>query len=192
MAVATLIAFFLALTAPAHAGPIFMGPTTSQTFGFTDQLGGTTMTLAFDGTNYWSSSGGSNFGFRYAQYDSSGTLISTFSPGLDFRSVFTDSAADVFARTCCNPTSNSHVVFKQSSPGVFAPHVTLATNSLDFQSAVVLNGAGTEYVAHGPAGGGGTISRWDLSGASLGTVSLTGYGSASRATRAFVIWMETV
>jgi len=161
-------AFFLALAAPAHAGPIFMGPTTSQTFGFTDQLGGTTMTLAFDGTDYWSSSGGSNSGVRYAQYDSSGVLISTFSPGLDFRSVFTDSAGDVFARTYA-----SRLIFKQSSPGVFAAHVTLATNLLGSQSAVVLDGAGAEYVAHA----GGTISRWDLSGASLGTVSLTGYGS---------------
>jgi hypothetical protein len=44
---------------------------------------------------------------------------------------------------------------------------------LDAQSSVVLNSAGTEYDAMS----GGLVSRWALNGSSLGSVSLSGFGS---------------
>src|SRR5262249_27551808 len=59
-------------------------------FSFSNALFPTTMTLAFDGTHYWSCSGGTTDGERLAQYDLSGNLIARFAPGLDFRSVFAD------------------------------------------------------------------------------------------------------
>jgi len=50
--------------------------------------------------------------------------------------------------------------------------VTLSGGTLDSQSQVEYNSDGTEYIAHQ----GGTISRWDLSGNFLGSVSLSGFG----------------
>lgn len=136
---------------------------------FADQLGSTTMTIAFDGTNYWSSSGGGPGGTRYAEYTSSGSLVATFAPGLDFRSVFTDAGGNVYAREYSNPT-----IFKQTSPGVFAPSgIVLSGGPLDAQSAVVFNGAGTEFIAMQA----GTVSRWNTLGTYLGSVTLSGWGS---------------
>lgn len=127
------------------------------------------MTLAFDGTNYWSSSGGSPGGTRLARYNSSGSLSGAFAPGLDFRSVFTNSAGDVFARAY-----NDSTIYEQNTPGSFSPSgVTLAANSLDVQSSVVLNGPNSEFIAQS----GGVVRRWDLSGNALSSTSLIGFGS---------------
>lgn len=136
---------------------------------FSDALGGTTMTIAFDGTHYWASTGGNSGGLRYAQYDSSGNLLSTYAPGLDFRSVFTDYQSTVYARAYSNRT-----IFVQTSPGVFADSgVQLSGGHLDSQSSVVLNGDETEFVAFDN----GVLSRWNRSGTHLGSVSFTGWGS---------------
>lgn len=129
---------------------------------------GIQMTIAFDGTNYWSVSGGGPDLVREAQYDAAGNFVATYSPGLDFRSDFTDSAGNLYARSYADPT-----IYKQTSPGVFAPYVTLAGGALDVQSSVVLNGAGTEYIAFSA----GTLSRWDLAGNALSAVTFSGYGS---------------
>lgn len=154
----------------AQAGILFAPSYNASTI-FTDGLGETSMTIAYDGTNYWSSSGGNVGGNRYAQYDGSGNLLATYAPGLDFRSVFTDASGNVYARQFANPT-----IYKQTAPGVFAPSgVSLTGGTLDDQSSVVFNGLGTEYVANGF----GTVSRWDTSGNSLGSVSLSGFGSVS-------------
>ncbi len=150
------------------AAPIFnVSYNASSTFA--DALGDTTMTLAFDGVNYWSTSGGSTAGNRYAQYTAAGALVGTFAPGLDFRSVFTDAAGEVYARQFNNPT-----IYKQSSPGVFSSFATLTGGSLDEQSSVVLNSDGTEYIAMS----GGNVSRWNLDGTFLGSLALVGFGGA--------------
>jgi uncharacterized repeat protein (TIGR01451 family) len=130
----------VAITAPPATQPgcpfptNFMASTT-----FTDGLGETTMPLAFDGTNFWSSSGGGPSGNRFARYDAAGTLLNTYAPGLDFRSVFTTATGTVLARAYNDP-----VIYQQNAPGVFVNSgVTLTGGTLDNQSAVVLNGAGT-------------------------------------------------
>lgn len=141
-----------------------------QTSTFTDALGGTTMTITFDGTHYWTSSGGSTGGQRLAEYSASGTLVSKFSPNLDFRSIFTDGAGQVFARQYSNAT-----IYHQTSPGVFAAAVTLTGASINSQSAVVLNTAGTSYIAQSA----GTVTTFALSGAFQATRTLVGWGAVS-------------
>jgi hypothetical protein len=125
--------------------------------------------MAFDGSNYWSCSGGTPSGLRLARYDTNGNVLGTYSPGLDFRSVFTDGAGVILARAYADPT-----IYRQYSPGVFVPSgVTLAGGSLDLNSAVMMNAAGTEYVALSN----GVVSRWNPAGTFIGAVSLQGFGT---------------
>ncbi len=51
--------------------------------------------------------------------------------------------------------------------------MTLNGGTLDSQSQVEYNSAGTEYIAHHR----GTVSRWDGRGNFIGSVALSGYGS---------------
>jgi hypothetical protein len=142
-----------------------------NSFTFSNGLGETTTGLTFDGTNYWSCSGGSHNGARFANYDTNGALISTNSPGLDFRSVFTDANGAVLARQY-----DDNIIYQQTAPGVFTPSgIALTGGNLDAQSAVVLNGAGTAYLAMSS----GVVSRWDPDGDFLGTVNLQGFGAVS-------------
>lgn len=137
-----------------------------KTFADAANLSQTRMTLAWDGTNYWTSSGGGGSGNRLAQYNSSGSLLNLYQPGLDMRSIFTDGSGTLFARQF-----NDSMVYRQVAPGSFASHVALVGGTLDAQSAVIL--AGNEYRAMIS----GNVSRWDLSGNFLGSITLSGFGS---------------
>ena len=128
----------------------------------------TRMTLAFDGTHYWSVTGGNTGGIREAQYTAGGAFLANYSPGLDFRSIFADAGGDVFARAF-----NNRTIYQQTAPGVFTPVTMLVGGALDAQSAVVLNGAETEYLAANA----GIVSRWSLAGNFLGSINLVGFGS---------------
>jgi hypothetical protein len=98
-------------------------------------------------------------------------LLASYSPGLDYRSVFTRADGTLLARAY-----NSGVIYQQTSPGVFVSSgVTLTGGTLDAQSSVVLNGASTEFQAMS----GGVVSRWSTNGAYLGSVTLSGFGSLS-------------
>jgi hypothetical protein len=153
------------------SAPIVTGFSIHTNVTFTDALTATTIGMAFDGTNYWSCSGGSSSGVRLACYGLSGTLVSTYSPGLDFRSVFIRADGTLMARAF-----NSGVIYQQTSPGVFASTgITLAGGTLNSQSSVVLNSAGNEYQAMSS----GLISRWSTNGTYLGSVTLSGFGSLS-------------
>lgn len=153
----------------ARAQPgIFSSPTYAATKSITDALTDTTMGLTNDGANYWGVSGGSNDGVREAMYNSAGTNTGLFQPGLDFRSIFTNTTGDVFARQYGDPT-----IYKQTSPGVFAPVVTLIGGNLDDQSSVVFGPNDSEYDAMS----GGVVTRWDLNGNLIGDVGLTGFGT---------------
>ncbi len=140
----------------------------SFTFMDASSLEQTRMTAANDGINYWSSSGGSTFGLRLAQYDSVGSLLATYAPNLDIRSIFTDDAGNLYARQFADP-----IIYQQTAPGMFVPFVTLSGGTLDVQSAVVLNSDRTAYIAMSA----GTVSQWDSTGTFLGTVALSGYGT---------------
>jgi hypothetical protein len=149
--------------------PVITGISVHTNVVFTDALASTTMGMTFDGTNYWSCSGGGSSGVRLAQYSLTGALVATYSPGLDFRSVFTQPDGTLRARAY-----NNNVIYQQTSPGTFGPSgVTLTGGTLDAQSAVVLNGTGTEFDALS----GGVVSRWNTNGNYLGLVNLIGFGA---------------
>ena len=149
--------------------PVITGFSIHTNVTITDVLTSTSTGMAFDGTNYWACSGGSSVGVRLARYTSSGALVATYSPGLDFRSVFTRADGTLLARAF-----DSGVIYQQTRPGVFAASgTTLTGGSLSSQSAVVLNAAGTEYQAMN----GGLVSRWSTNGTYLGSVALSGFGS---------------
>ena len=151
--------------------PIITGFSVHTNVTFTDGLTVTTMPMAFDGTNYWSCSGSSTGGVRLARYNLTGALLATYSPGLDFRSLMTSANGILLARAY-----NDNSIYQQTSPGVFVNSgITLAGSTLNLQSSVVLNGAGTEYDAMYA----GVVSRWSTNGTYLGAVSLIGYGTLS-------------
>jgi hypothetical protein len=137
---------------------------------FTDKLMATSMPLTWDGTSYWSSSGGSPAGVREAQYNAAGTLLNTYQPNIDFRSVFTkgNNTSPVYSKGY-----NSNIVQVQTAPGVFANSVTLVGGTLDPQSSVFWNENATELFAMS----GGTVTRWTPAGVLIGTVTLAGFGN---------------
>ena len=149
--------------------PIITGFSTHPNVVFTDVLASTTMGLTFDGTNYWSCSGGGPTGVRLASYSLTGVMVTNYSPGLDFRSLFIGPGGIVMARAF-----NTNAIYEMTNPGAFAPSgVTLSGGALSSQDAVVLNGAGTEFDVINS----GVISRWSTNGSYLGTVNLTGFGT---------------
>jgi len=129
----------------------------------------TTMTIAWDGSNLWSSCGGSSGGIRLAQFNAAGGFIATYSPGIDMRSVFTkgDGTSPLYARG-----HGSMQIRVQTSPGVFGNDVLLA-GSVDSQCSVVWDGDNNIFVAMNA----GTLYRWNASGGQLSSVSLAGFGS---------------
>lgn len=160
---ATLV--LAAVASQAQAGLVFSSASYSADVVFQDALSSTTMTIAYDGSNYWSSSGGTSSGTRYARYDAAGVANGTYAPGLDFRSVFVDNSGNVLARQYANNT-----IYNQSSAGVFSALLTLSGGSLDAQSSVDMNDAG-QYVANSN----GLIDVWSATGAHLSSFSLIGY-----------------
>ena len=152
--------------------PVLTGAFAHSSLTLTDAIPASTTTgIAYDGTNYWDCAGGSTSGLRLGCYTASGALIGTYSPGLDFRSVFTRPDGTVLARAY-----NTNVIYVQTSPGVFVNSgISLAGGTLNAQSSVVLSGAGTEFDAMYV----GVVSRWSTNGAYLGSVNLQGYGSVS-------------
>jgi hypothetical protein len=137
---------------------------------FKDALMSTTMTITYDGSNYWSSSGGSQQGVRFAQYDGNGVMLKTFSPGIDFRSVFTQRGVgqQVYEREYAQANFRP-----MTAPGVFGNSTPLVGGMIDAQSSLVFNDDGTELIAMS----GGTVTRWTAAGALIGTVVLKQFGN---------------
>jgi len=152
----------------AFAGPVFGSAsyTADKTFQSGPSGGPTTTGLAWDGSNYYAAYGGFSSS-PINKYDAAGNLLASTSPtpGIDFRSVFTNVANEVFARGY-----SSNTIYRQTSFGNFTSVATLTGGSLDAQSQVVLNGSGTEYIARLDD----LVSRWDLSGNFLGSITLSG------------------
>lgn len=154
-----------AVASQAQAGLVFSSGSYGADVVFHDALSSTTMTVAYDGSNYWSASGGSSGGTRYARYDAAGVNNGTYAPGLDFRSVFADNSGNVLARQF-----NNNTIYKQSSAGVFGSLLTLSGGSLNAQSSVDMNNAG-QFVANNN----GLIDIWSATGAHLSSFNLSGY-----------------
>ena len=145
-------------------------PSYNAVITFTDGLPATTMTIAWDGGSYWSSSGGGPQGVRLARYDANGRVLATYSPGYDFRAVFTRGpAGTIFGRAY-----NSPQILVQNAPGVFGNAFVLNGGSLDAQASVAANENGSEIIA---MSSGGLISRWTSGGAFIGNVRLVNFGA---------------
>lgn len=165
----------IALAASSSKADVFDDPTYAPEFELSNVLSSTAMTVAFDGTHYWASRGGTA-GINLAQYDVAGNHLASFG-GPDIRSVFSDEAGNVYVRNFNNPT-----IMLQDSPGSLVPFVTLAasTTPLNSQARVVLSGDGSRFVSMNN----GVVQEWDLSGSFIGETSLTGWGSVAGETAA--------
>lgn len=163
--VATSAAVLLPV-ASTLAGPVFGSASYSAAMTFTDGGPGTTMTLAWDGVNYYSSNGGGP-GSPILKYDAAGNLLGSTSPtpGIDFRSVFTNASNQLLARGF----STSTIWVQGATFGTFTPLLSLSGGPANAQSAVVLNTANTAYLARS----GVTVERWDLAGNALASVTLS-------------------
>lgn len=157
----------VAAVSQAQAGTVFGAATYSADIAFHDALSSTTMTVAFDGSNYYSSSGGSTNGNRFASYSAVGANTGAYASGLDFRSVFTDNSGNVLARQYANNT-----IYKMGAVGSFSSLLTLNGVSFDAQASVDMNDAGN-FVANND----GTIEVWNASGNLINAFALNGYGS---------------
>lgn len=166
----------LSLSVGASAGPVFSSASYNASTTFKDGAFGTTMGLAFDGTNYYSANGGGRTS-PLVKYDASGNVLGSLSPtpGIDFRSIFTNSSNELFARGCCD-SSGGKTIYKQDATfGNFTAYVTLQGPAPDFQSAVVLDSSGTEYISRTDT----DVRRWDLNGNALSSVTLNNAGVAN-------------
>ncbi|MBW8816189.1 MAG: PEPxxWA-CTERM sorting domain-containing protein [Caulobacterales bacterium] len=162
---AMIVVGVAAIAGPASAGSVFGAASYNSSFNLnSDVQGSTSAGAAFDGTSYYTVSGGYD-GSPIAKLNASGTITAgPTSTGLDFRSVFTNAAGNVFARAYADAT-----IYEQSSFGVFSALTTLQ-GGLDDQEQVVLTSDGTHYVGNDN----GVLQFWDLTGAVTGTVALGG------------------
>lgn len=131
-----------------------------------------TMGLAWDGCHYISVSGGNTDGNRLAFYSKNGTLMQLYSPGLDFRSIFTTATrhhrhSHVMVRLFGNNT-----LLRMREPDLFKLSVTLNT-SLDSQSHVVPSACYGTYMA---LMFGGRVDFWNRQGEWLNSIMLQDYG----------------
>jgi hypothetical protein len=156
-------------------------PSYAAALTFKDALPGTTMTLTWDGTSFWSCSGGGPDGDRLAQYSAQGALLKVYQPNIDFRSVFTvgGKGTTVYARGFGDSS-----VRAMTSPGVFnLGSFSLNGGAVDAQSSVVWNAAGDEVVAMiGDLASSATVSRWTAQGALLSTFKLQGFNQGAENT----------
>ncbi len=149
----------------------FTDPSYVEDMTFQDALAGTTMTMTWDGLDYWSTSGGNAGGDRLAQYDNLGAFMSFYQPNVDWRAVFTkeDGIAPVFGRGY-----NATQILVMNGPGQFQNDVMLTGGQIDAQSAVSFDTTRREFVALSP---GGTVHRWDEAGVYVGSITLQGWGN---------------
>lgn len=150
---------------PAAAGIVFGAASYNSSLTLDGASGDTAAGAAFSGGSYYMGYGGA-VSSPIVQTDSAGvqTAITAPTPGIDFRSVFTNAAGDVLARGF-----NDNTIYQQGAFGQFTSLVSLS-GSLDAQSQVVLNSTGTEYVGNDN----GTLKFWDLTGAFTHSVTLGG------------------
>ena len=130
----------------------------------------TRMPIAWDGVEYWASSGGNSDVDNIAELDASGAVIAYYNPGYDLRSAFTkgDGIAPIYYRAYDDGT-----IHVQTGPGTWADDVALEGGVPDSQSAVVWDDINRYFLAHSN----GTVTRWDESGALVDSIALIGWGT---------------
>ncbi len=116
----------------------------------------------------WTASGGTNTGVHLARYNPDGTTNAVYSPGVDFRSLYSNNAGNLFAKEF-----GSGAVYSISNVGVATLLYNL--NDPEAQSSASLNGPDTELYTMSN----GTVRRYNAAnGAFLGSFNLIGFGGA--------------
>jgi hypothetical protein len=137
------------------------------TLSFTNEAGTTAMGMTYDGSRYWSCSGGSSNGDRLVAQSADGGVLFTRALSVDYRSIFTAVAGQgpVLVRGY-----NSRVI-KQLAQDMnsWSDLVTLNGGNLHNQSAVVFDAAEQQYVAIDAD----VVNRWNAQGVFQDTVALT-------------------
>ncbi|HWB76491.1 MAG TPA: hypothetical protein VG755_16100, partial [Nannocystaceae bacterium] len=128
------------------------------------------MPIAWDGVEYWATSGGFSNVNNIAEIDADGVAIAYYNPGYDLRAAFTktDGTGPIYLRAYADP-----VIHVQTGPGTWADDVTLVGGTLDDQAAVVFDDDNRYFISHWN----GTVSRWDESGAHVDDITLVGWGT---------------
>ena len=163
--------------AGANCGaPPFAQPSYNATMTFPDAplLEQTRMTIAWDGLEHWSSSGGSSGGNRIVNFDAAGAVLNYYQPGYDLRSVFTmgDGTPQVYARAY-----SSTQILQMTAPGALTNFVSLVGGVVDSQSSIAWDDSNSEFIAASS----GTVYSWNIGGANTGSVALQGWGVGSEA-----------
>lgn len=159
----------LATTLHANAGAVFGAASYAADVSFANRSDSTTMTLAYDGNHYYSSSGGGPSGIRETMYSNTGLYQAGYAPGLDFRSIFTNNSGGILARQYA-----SNIIYRQTSPGVFANSVSLIGGRLDEQANVDMNDLG-QFVSQQF----GNVSVWNANGSLAKTFALNNFSANS-------------
>ncbi|MCA9655576.1 MAG: hypothetical protein KC501_37045 [Myxococcales bacterium] len=126
--------------------------------------------IAWDGMSYWAIAGGGTGGITEVQYTAGGALVGSYMAGIDFRALFPqgDGTTPLYARGFA-----SNTIQVQTSPGAFMSQLDLVGGMLDEQASIAWDPLANEFIAQQD----GLLSRWDATGAFIGTVTLTGYGA---------------
>jgi len=152
------------ITSTAVAGSVFGAPsyTSNLTLQSASAVFVPTAVTFSNGLYYTGYGNGTNSPF--VKLDAAGNILSSVrpAPGMEFRSLFTDAAGDVFARDY-----QINYIWKEGSFGTWKTFQAF-TGPFQVNSQVVLDSTGTHYVGNN----GGTLQFWDLSGAKTRTVVL--------------------
>lgn len=161
----------LALMAGGAQAGGFINALYSADITLQDSIDPILMGIAFDGTHYWTASGGLTTGTRLAQYDDMGNAIASFTDiNMDFRSITTDASGTLIARRYAQYTLEE----QGSPPGSFTQGVTLSGGYVGDQATVVLNRSG-QYVSMLY----GMVYTWDASGSLTSSFRLDGFYGAT-------------
>lgn len=148
----------------AVAGPVFGAASYVSTLTLASGSTDIGMGVAFANNTYFTAYGDSGKS-PFAELDSSGNLISSVRPypGIDFRSVFSNAAGEIFVRGY-----NFNEIWQQGVTfGTFTELVQLA-GVIGANIQVVLDSSGTHYIGNN----GGVLQFWNLAGIKTKTVTL--------------------
>lgn len=160
---------------PCAPDCVFTNASYTADLTFQDRQNATTMTMAWNGTSIWSTSGGGQGGMRMSEYTATGQFVQNWATQPDFRSVFTkgDGTATLFARAF-----NSTDVLRWNG-NAFVVDDTLTGATLGAQGVVVWDEFYGHYMASTDIPG--QVFVFDEDGARIEERQLAGYSGQETA-----------
>lgn len=162
------------ITAAAIAGSIASAAAAGTVFGAASYTSSLTLqsasstfvptAVAFSNGFYFTGYG-NGINSPFAKLDATGNLLSSVrpAPGMEFRSLFTNAAGDVFARDY-----NYNEIWKEGTQFATFNGFQALQGPFDSNSQIVLDSSGTHYIGNNN----GTLQFWDLNGIKTKTVVL--------------------